>query len=112
MGRRRNTSRKLGRTVVQIRLICALGFSWIIFIIAMLGLNKMACGWSGATCILFTMDHVLAWFLSTALFSAAWATYRRAVTIHGTNMVPIPTPRPFTAAWRLSDIADEGAIKI
>ncbi|KAJ7157517.1 hypothetical protein C8R43DRAFT_948908 [Mycena crocata] len=66
MGRRRNTSRKLGRTVVQIRLLCALGFSWIIFIIAMVGLNKMACGWSGATCILFTMDHVLVWFLSIA----------------------------------------------
>ncbi|KAJ7079034.1 hypothetical protein C8R43DRAFT_1053208 [Mycena crocata] len=114
MGRRRNVSHKLGRTIVQIRVLCALGFSWIVFIFAMIALNHEACRWrsSGATCALFTIDHVLAWLLSITLFSTAWATYRRAINIHGTHMVPIPTPRPLVAAWRLSDISDEGAIKI
>jgi len=51
---------------------------------------------------LFTTAHALAWFLIITLFGAAFATYRRAVNIHGA-LVPNPA---MISAWRLSDIAN------
>ncbi|KAJ7699041.1 hypothetical protein B0H17DRAFT_1049975 [Mycena rosella] len=115
MGRRRQAGRrKLGRTVAQVRVLCALASSWTIFMTIMMALNPRACGWysNDVVCGLFTTIHVFTWFLIITLFWAAYATYRRAVTIHGTNMVPLPTT-PMVSAWRLSNIADgEGAIKI
>ncbi|KAJ7464520.1 hypothetical protein FB451DRAFT_1403191 [Mycena latifolia] len=117
MGRRRKSPgngklARLGGTAAQIRVLCALGFSWILFISGTMKLNARFCNWGSVACGLFTTIDVLIWILMIVLFSAAYATYRRAVAIHGTNMVPILTP-PMVAAWRLSDIADgEGAIKI
>ncbi|KAJ7117476.1 hypothetical protein C8R44DRAFT_790804 [Mycena epipterygia] len=111
MGRRQESSPMLGRTIVQIRALCALACSWIIFMVAMATQNGMACerwSWAAdATCGLFTTVHVLSWFLIFVLFAAAYATYSRAVTIHGVQvMVLVP-------AWQLANIADgQGAIKI
>ncbi|KAJ6517798.1 hypothetical protein DFH09DRAFT_233093 [Mycena vulgaris] len=114
MGLRHESRRKLGRTDVQIKAMSALAFSWIIFMLPMMAENPEAChGWrtTSETCGLFTTVHTLAWFLIIVLFGAAYATYRRAITIHGNRMVPLPAP--LVPAWRLSDIADsEGAIKI
>ncbi|KAJ6530048.1 hypothetical protein DFH09DRAFT_1327009 [Mycena vulgaris] len=116
MGRRRESRRKLGRTDVQIKVMSALAFSWIIFMVAMMTQNREACHhnlWrpTSETCGFFTTVHILSWFLIIVLFGAAYATYRRAITIHGNRMVPLPAP--LVPAWRLSDIADgEGAIKI
>jgi hypothetical protein len=50
------------------------------------------------------------------VFSAAYATYRRAVAVHGTELVR-PPPPPMVPAWRLSGVADnetisEGVLKI
>ncbi|KAJ7763629.1 hypothetical protein DFH07DRAFT_396383 [Mycena maculata] len=111
MGRRREGRSKLGRTTVQIRVLCALACSWIVFMIAMMTQNARACDrWSHSrlTCGLFTTIHVLSWWLIIILFSAAYATYCRAVRIHGSTVVAVPV-----AAWRFSDIADgEGSITI
>ncbi|KAF7356241.1 hypothetical protein MVEN_00955600 [Mycena venus] len=110
MGRR--PGRWLGRTPVQVHVLCALGFSWILLIVGMIPENHYQCIWSGTSCGLFTTAHVLTWFLAIALFGAAYATYRRAVKIHGATMVPDPSP-PMVAAWRLANVGDnEGAIKI
>jgi len=105
----------LGRTPIQIYILCALAVTWIIFMIAMMTQNPVVCArWYGPVpCGMFTTAHVLSWFLIIALFWAAYATYRRAVAIHGTSSVVIQTPPPLVEAWRLSDVADgEGAIKI
>ncbi|KAJ7763590.1 hypothetical protein DFH07DRAFT_812541 [Mycena maculata] len=115
MGRRRDRHHKLGRTSVQIHVLCALAFSWIVFMLAMTAENSSACEWgtSKTSCKLFTAVRALSWSLIVILFSAAYATYRRAVIMHGTNMVIISAPPPQVAAWRLSYITDGGgAIKI
>ncbi|KAJ7117489.1 hypothetical protein C8R44DRAFT_854368 [Mycena epipterygia] len=108
MGRHREPRPKLGHAIVQIRVLCALACSWIIFLVAMISQNGIACGWgfSHATCGLFTTVHVLSWFLLFVLFAAAYATYHRAVTIHGTVMVPLPAPPPMIPAWYLASVAD------
>jgi len=116
-GRRRKSPGKLGRTSVQVHVLCMLAGTWVVFMIAMLSQNPSACQWrsGGLTCGLFTTVHVLSWFLIFTLFGAAYATYRRAVTIHGAHLVAIPAPPPLIPAWRLSEIADgpeEGAVKI
>ncbi|KAJ7640900.1 hypothetical protein DFH06DRAFT_625084 [Mycena polygramma] len=94
MGRRRNAHRKLGRTVTQIRVLCALAVSWLFLMVGMIAQNphRSVCGgiiiWYDIdSCGLFTSAHVLSWFLIITLFSAAFATYRKAVTTHGTAMV-------------------------
>ncbi|KAJ7464515.1 hypothetical protein FB451DRAFT_1263722 [Mycena latifolia] len=114
MGRRKSDGKLacLGCTSVQIRVLCTLGVSWILFIFAMVYWNKRACYVGPEACGLFTTINVLMWFLMIALFCAAYATYRRAIAIHGTTMVPVPTST-MVQAWCISDIADsEGAIKI
>ncbi|KAJ7509728.1 hypothetical protein B0H11DRAFT_2270110 [Mycena galericulata] len=117
MGRRRETPHPMALTSVQIYVLIGLACSWIVFIIAMLTQNGTACHtwkYSHLTCGFFTTVHVLSWFLAIILFLAAYATYRRAVTIHGTALVTVPAPPPpKVEAWRLSNIGDEeGAIKI
>ncbi|KAJ7927517.1 hypothetical protein B0H13DRAFT_1970710 [Mycena leptocephala] len=116
MGRRRHSHRKLGRTVTQIRVLCALAFSWILLMFGMITQNvsDSVCGrWQGDDCGLFTSAHVLSWILILTLLLAAYATYRRAVTIHGVVMVPLPAPPPMVPAWHLSGVADgEGSVKI
>ncbi|KAJ6620652.1 hypothetical protein B0H10DRAFT_2021286 [Mycena sp. CBHHK59/15] len=106
----------LGRTTAQIYVLCGLGISWIVLIIPMVARNKEACydrHTTNAFCGLYTTSHVLSWFLFITLFVAAYAAYRRAVTIHGTAPVPVPRPPRLVPAWRLSDVADgEGTIKI
>jgi len=114
MGHRRHI---LGRTSIQIYILCGLACSWIIFMVAMMTQNLNACGWSsgisGLTCDMFTLVHLLSWVLIITLSSAAYVTYRRAVAIHGTALVAVQAPSPLIEAWRLSDIADvEGTIKI
>ncbi|KAJ6588821.1 hypothetical protein B0H19DRAFT_1057937 [Mycena capillaripes] len=121
MGRRRNFHRKLGRTVTQIRVLCALAISWILLLVGMIAMNSSPsiCGrwWNADSCALYSSAHGLAWVLVVVLFAAAYATYRRAVAMHGTVMMPIPVT-PVVSAWRLSSIADspatvtEGSIKI
>ncbi|KAJ7185535.1 hypothetical protein C8R46DRAFT_381609 [Mycena filopes] len=113
-GGRRHSHRKLNRTAVQIRVLCVLGLSWLALMAGIISDNvdRRACGWSDS-CGLFTAAHVFSWLLIVVLFSAAYATYRRAVTIHGSALVPIPRAPPMAPAWRLSSIADsEGSIKI
>ncbi|KAK7024922.1 hypothetical protein R3P38DRAFT_2778906 [Favolaschia claudopus] len=101
---------KLGRTSKQIRILSALAISWIPFIIGMLATNQHFCYWSDTYCGLFTSAHVLTWLLVISLFGAAYATYRRALEVYGSNLVPIPSP-PMVAAWRLSEVG-VGSIKI
>ncbi|KAF7370261.1 hypothetical protein MSAN_00657200 [Mycena sanguinolenta] len=111
----RRPGHKLGRTVVQVYVLCALALTWILLIIGMITQNIQECSWSGwgvsaPTCSLFTSAHVFTWFLVITLFAAAYATYRRALAMHGkrTTMVPVPVP-----TWRLASVGDvEGAIKI
>ncbi|KAJ6560681.1 hypothetical protein B0H10DRAFT_2118966 [Mycena sp. CBHHK59/15] len=79
----------------------------VVLVIAMVTQNTAAChhwGTSHAFCGLYTTSHVLSWFLAITLFGAAYAVYRRAVTIHGAALVPRPGPPPLVAAWRLSDV--------
>ncbi|KAJ7625630.1 hypothetical protein FB45DRAFT_921887 [Roridomyces roridus] len=106
MGRRRYL---LGRTSIQIYILCALAGSWLIFMIAMLAKNHNACtGWgpTGVSCGMFTTTHVLSWFLIATLCAAVYATYLRAVALHGTNLVAVEAPPPLVEAWRLSNIDD------
>jgi len=128
-GRRRHAHRKLGRTVTQIRVLCALAVSWLFLMGGMIALNTdpdSMCGWwnrggwwndRGDCRKLFSAAHAFCWILIVTLFSAAYATYRRAVTMHGTAMV-LPPPPPMVPAWQLSGVADtegaisEGALKI
>ncbi|KAF7344574.1 hypothetical protein MSAN_01939500 [Mycena sanguinolenta] len=114
----RHPEHKLGRTVTQIRVLCALGVSWIFLLLAMMGLqftrDAICHGyWNDAGCRgLFIAAHVFSWLLMFTLFAAAYATYRKAVTIHGATMVPLPET-VMVPAWRLSGVAEtEGSIKI
>ncbi|KAJ7455759.1 hypothetical protein FB451DRAFT_1564795 [Mycena latifolia] len=111
---RREPSESLSRPAAQIFVLSGLGFSWIVFILAMLTQTLRACAGDLVACSLFTTIHLLSWFLMITLFSAAYATYRMAADdSHGASMV-LPTAGPhFVEAWRLSNNADsEGAIKI
>ncbi|KAJ7032432.1 hypothetical protein C8F04DRAFT_1396672 [Mycena alexandri] len=106
--------RKFGRTAFQVRALCALGFSWIALMAGMISqnVNGRVCHWA-STCGWFSTAHVLSWLLIVVLFSAAYATYHRAVTVHGTALVPILDPQPMVAAWRLASVTDnEGSVKI
>ncbi|KAF8216993.1 hypothetical protein K438DRAFT_1953871 [Mycena galopus ATCC 62051] len=106
----RRPGHKLGLTYVQVRVLCALGLSWIFLIVGMVGTNHSLCRWASVSCGLFTSGHVLTWFLVITLFAAAYATYRQALTIHGTGTTIVPVP---VAAWRLANVGDgEGAVKI
>ncbi|KAF7360401.1 hypothetical protein MVEN_00770000 [Mycena venus] len=91
-GRRCHVQTKLGRTVTQIRALCALAVSWSFLVIGMLSEENSSdiCRWRyNADCrALFTAAHVFVWLLIATLFAAAYATYRRAVAIHGSTMVP------------------------
>ncbi|KAJ7631358.1 hypothetical protein DFH06DRAFT_1337770 [Mycena polygramma] len=57
-------------------------------------------------CVLFVLVDVLSWCLFITLFGAAYALYRKAVILHGNQMVPVPDPPPLVPAWRLSHISD------
>ncbi|KAF7344562.1 hypothetical protein MSAN_01938200 [Mycena sanguinolenta] len=122
VGRARYAHHKLGRTVTQIRVLCALGVSWLLLMAGIITLNvnpNSMCGWynRGDCRKLFYAAHAFSWILVVTLFSAAYATYRRAVAIHGTTMT-IPPPPPMVPAWRLSNVAEtegpmtEGTVKI
>ncbi|KAJ7765281.1 hypothetical protein B0H16DRAFT_1883273 [Mycena metata] len=104
---------KFGRTAFQVRALCVLGFSWIALIGGMISQNAngKVCHWA-ETCGWFNTAHVFSWLLIVVLFSAAYTTYRKALAIHGAELVPIPEPRP-TPAWRLASVTDnEGRVKI
>ncbi|KAJ7359208.1 hypothetical protein DFH08DRAFT_845407 [Mycena albidolilacea] len=120
MGRRRHSHHKLSRTVTQIRVLCALAVSWLFLMAGIVTLHTSTgsrCGWNGDCQRLFFAAHAFSWILIVTLFSAAYATYRRAVTVHGTELVR-PPPPPMVPAWRLSGVADnerpisEGVLKI
>ncbi|KAJ6488045.1 hypothetical protein C8R45DRAFT_264525 [Mycena sanguinolenta] len=111
-----HSDHKLGRTVTQIRVLCALGVSWIFLLLAILGVQftrDAICYryWNDGACLgLFIATHVFSWFLMFTLFASAYATYRRAIAIHGVALVSLPKVVP---AWRLSGVAEtEGSIKI
>ncbi|KAJ7169136.1 hypothetical protein C8R43DRAFT_119063 [Mycena crocata] len=112
-GRRHQSHHKLSRTVVQTYVLCALGFPWIFFVLGVVSLNSSGdiCGWNRRSCGLFTAAHFLSWVLVVVLFSAAYATYRRAVAFHGSTIVPVASS---VAAWRISGVAEGpgGYIKI
>ncbi|KAJ7266947.1 hypothetical protein B0H12DRAFT_140932 [Mycena haematopus] len=119
---RRHSHHRLGRTLTQIRVLCALGVSWLLVLHALTTTqtspNICHRYWNhnrdtNRACRgLFTAAHVFAWVLTITLFSAAYATYRRAVAIHGTAVVPVPEP-VVVPAWRLSGVGEnEGGIKI
>ncbi|KAF8190311.1 hypothetical protein K438DRAFT_1971187 [Mycena galopus ATCC 62051] len=130
MGRRRYSQHKLGRTVIQIRVLCALGVSWLLLMAGIITLNTNTdamCGtrrsyyyrnYTRDDCRrLFYAAHAFSWVLTVTLFSAAYATYHRAVALHGTALVVPPLP-PMVPAWRLSTVGDnegplsEGTLKI
>ncbi|KAF8190315.1 hypothetical protein K438DRAFT_921799 [Mycena galopus ATCC 62051] len=128
MGRRRYSHHKLGRTVTQIRVLCALGSSWLLLLAGVVTLhpNSDAMCYPGGGYYnyrhgdcrrLFKTAHGFSWILTVTLFSAAYATYHRAVALHGTALV-VPPPPPMVPAWRLSTVADkegplsEGTLKI
>ncbi|KAJ7073435.1 hypothetical protein B0H15DRAFT_869053 [Mycena belliarum] len=58
----RNSKDKLGRTTFQIKVLCALGVSWIGFLSGLTALNHEACNWI-QTCGLHTTVNVLTWLL-------------------------------------------------
>ncbi|KAF7370262.1 hypothetical protein MSAN_00657300 [Mycena sanguinolenta] len=122
----RRPGHKLGRTIVQIYVLCALAFTWILSLVGMITQNTRECAWhwyrvswgngrmsSGhyvntVSCALFTSADVLTWFLIITLLGAAYATYRRAITMHGTSTTMVSV-----ATWRLANAGEaEGAIKI
>ncbi|KAJ6456073.1 hypothetical protein C8R45DRAFT_1034832 [Mycena sanguinolenta] len=138
----RRPGHKLGRTIVQVYVLCVLAFTCILLLVGIVSQNISICArhsypvrWSnGRTtwhsyadsvgCGLFTTADVLTWFLvitcessssfcfdapdNLQVFGVAYATYRRAVTIHGNNTTLVPV-----AAWRLSSAGEVGgAIKI
>ncbi|KAJ7314370.1 hypothetical protein DFH08DRAFT_895285 [Mycena albidolilacea] len=107
----RRPQHKLGRIGVQVHILCVLALSWIPLIVGLLATNSRVCWWGGATCGLFTSAHVFVWFLVIVLFGAAYATYRRAVKMHGSALVPLPSP-PMVPAWRIASLGGEGGIKI
>ncbi|KAJ7792415.1 hypothetical protein B0H14DRAFT_2931411 [Mycena olivaceomarginata] len=124
LGRRCYSHHRLGRTVTQIHVLCALAVSWLFLMAGIITLNtntNSMCGWhwyNRSDCRrLFYAAHAFSWILIITLFSAAYATYRRAVAVHGTELVR-PPPPPMVPAWRLSGVADnerptsEGALKI
>ncbi|KAJ6456062.1 hypothetical protein C8R45DRAFT_1034802 [Mycena sanguinolenta] len=116
----RRPGAKLGSTAIQIHVLCALAFAWILLLVAMVAQNVDECAWhvygmrwgyrstTTASCALITSADVITWFLVITLFAAAYATYRRAVMLHGTSTTTVPV-----ATWRLANAGDvEGAIKI
>ncbi|KAJ6488053.1 hypothetical protein C8R45DRAFT_264759 [Mycena sanguinolenta] len=122
VGSSRYSGYKLGRTVTQIHVLCALGVSWLLLMAGIITMNanpNSMCGryYRGDCRKLFYAAHAFSWILTITLFSAAYATYRRAVAIHGATMT-IPPPPPMVPAWRLSSVADneesmrEGTVKI
>ncbi|KAJ7613425.1 hypothetical protein FB45DRAFT_938329 [Roridomyces roridus] len=107
----------LSRTTVQIRILLALGLSWIPFIVGLRLENHSACdGYyqNRLSCGMFTTVNVLSWFLVAGLLASAYATYHRARSLHGSELVPVVIT-PLVPAWRLSNVGDgpgKGAIKI
>ncbi|KAJ7614480.1 hypothetical protein FB45DRAFT_937037 [Roridomyces roridus] len=105
------------RTTVQIRILLALGLSWIPFIVGLRLENHSACdGYyqNRLSCGMFTTVNVLSWFLVASLLASAYATYHRARSLHGSELVPVVIT-PLVPAWRLSNVGDgpgKGAIKI
>ncbi|KAK7039517.1 hypothetical protein R3P38DRAFT_480908 [Favolaschia claudopus] len=122
LGRRRYSHLRLSRTVSQIRVLCGLATSWLLLMCGIITLTAnpdSMCGyWNRGDCRrLFYAAHAFSWILIVTLFSAAFATYRRAVKLYGKTKV-MPPPPPMIPAWRLSGVADsegpmsEGSLKI
>ncbi|KAJ6456072.1 hypothetical protein C8R45DRAFT_580712 [Mycena sanguinolenta] len=130
----RRPGHKLGRTAVQVYVLCALALTWIctqkqlpwnlphlrvvwppVLIVGVITQNVQECTWTRwgihrASCALITSADVLTWFLVTTLFAAAYATYRRALAMHGKGTTTVSVPVP---TWCLASVGDvEGAIKI
>ncbi|KAF7344558.1 hypothetical protein MSAN_01937700 [Mycena sanguinolenta] len=95
---RRCYSHKLGRTVNQIRALCALGASWLLLMAGIIVLNVN----TNADFMVFYAAHAFAWILTVTLFSAAYATYRRAIAVHGTTTTESATSYGscLAAFWR------------
>ncbi|KAJ7625629.1 hypothetical protein FB45DRAFT_921883 [Roridomyces roridus] len=108
---RRRPDWKLSRTIVQVRILCALACVWIVFMIGISPVNHHACDWGYTnSCGFLTTINVFIGLLFVTLFFAAYVIYRKAVATHGTAPVTVTVP---TAAWRVSTITDgEGTIQI
>ncbi|KAK7039513.1 hypothetical protein R3P38DRAFT_3181263 [Favolaschia claudopus] len=110
-GRRRYADHPLNRTVTQIKVLGALAISWLLLMAPIINTNVQTEDgerlWSyNHDCTrLFTAAHAFAWVLIVTLLLAAYATYRRAVKLHGTDEVAPPPPAK-VSAWRLSGVAD------
>ncbi|KAJ7066200.1 hypothetical protein C8F01DRAFT_696228 [Mycena amicta] len=107
--RRRRPLPKLSKATAQIKVLCLLAFSWMPLATGAIVESHQACTW-GYLCGAFVWVDLLIWFLMIVLFGAAFATYRRAVKIHGKELVQNPNKIP---AWRLSEVNGvEGAVKL
>ncbi|KAF7315977.1 hypothetical protein MIND_00114700 [Mycena indigotica] len=107
---RRKRMPKLSKTTAQIKVLCLLALSWIPLATgAIIETDDNACPWD-SICAPFVLVNILIWFLMIALYGAAFATYRRAVKIHGKELVQNPQKIP---AWRLSEVnGAEGMLKL
>ncbi|KAF7356242.1 hypothetical protein MVEN_00955700 [Mycena venus] len=107
LGRTPGSQQRLARTDSQMFVLCGLGLTWIGFVCTLVAINEEVCRRdSTGVCFLFVIENILCWSLFITMFGAAYAMYRRAVTLHGNEMVPMPNPPPLVPAWRLSHISD------
>ncbi|KAF7308244.1 hypothetical protein HMN09_00672300 [Mycena chlorophos] len=102
---------KLSKNTTQIAVLCLLALSWIPITTGTIIEANRACSWGWyRECTLFVLVDIFVWFLMIALSGAAFATYRRAVKMHGRELVDNPNKIP---AWRLSEVNSvEGAVKL
>ncbi|KAF7309224.1 hypothetical protein MKEN_01125200 [Mycena kentingensis (nom. inval.)] len=107
---RRFPCHRLGKTLVQIKILVLLALSWIPIICSVIADSaSWTAHWNGLLGLFIPVD-IFAIIVTCALLGAAIATYRRAVTVHGKHLVPHPGMVP---AWTVSDIRPaEGGVKL
>ncbi|KAF8216992.1 hypothetical protein K438DRAFT_1798120 [Mycena galopus ATCC 62051] len=104
LGRTRGSRHTLARAVSQIYVLCGMGLTWIGVECTLVAINDKVYGRTSAWIyFVFVIENILCWSLFITMFGTAYATYRRAVTVHGDKLVTVVEP---VAAWTLSHISD------
>ncbi|CAK5276935.1 unnamed protein product [Mycena citricolor] len=113
-------------TITQIQILTSLAIVWIVLLMlthagkiatcrgnagVLEGVFELAVeeldlelGQRMSTCALYRAEHWVMFVVPTSLLLGAFATYRRAVRVHGKGLVPLPVKTPMVEAWRVSSI--------